>query len=122
MNYKEKYEQCIECIQEILSAADDTIKTSILRTRLQPFFHEIEDENESIRKEIICILKGETRYTSKEDTDKYIAWLEKQGEQKPVWSEEDEKFFNDTIGFFEEVKNAIDHSAWIKSLKQRIIG
>lgn len=40
-----------------------------------------ESEGERIKKEIIRILKGETGYTSKEDTDKYIAWLEKQGEQ-----------------------------------------
>ena len=37
-----------------------------------------ESEDERIRKELIRIFKGEISYTSKEDTDKYIAWLEKQ--------------------------------------------
>lgn len=43
-----------------------------------------ESEDERTRKEIIRILKGESGYTSKENTDKYITWLEKQGEQKPT--------------------------------------
>ena len=38
------------------------------------------NEDERIKKAIIRILKGETGYISKEDTDRYIAWLEKQGE------------------------------------------
>ena len=41
-----------------------------------------ESEDERIRKAIIRILKGETRYTSKEDADKYVTWLEKQGLEK----------------------------------------
>lgn len=38
-------------------------------------------EDEKIRKEIIRVFKGETSYTSKEENEKYIAWLEKQGEK-----------------------------------------
>jgi len=38
-----------------------------------------EDENEKIRKEIIAVFKGQITFTSEEDTKKYIAWLEKQG-------------------------------------------
>ena len=43
-----------------------------------------EDENEKIRKEIIAVFKGQIAFTSEEDAKKYIAWLEKQGEQKPA--------------------------------------
>lgn len=35
----------------------------------------LSNEDEEIRKAIIHILKGKINYTSKEDTDKYIAWL-----------------------------------------------
>ena len=43
-----------------------------------------ESEDERIKKTIIRILKGEIGYTSKEDIDKYVTWLEKQDEQKPT--------------------------------------
>ena len=41
-----------------------------------------ESEEERIREDIIRVFKGELNYTSKEDANKFIAWLEKQGEQK----------------------------------------
>lgn len=63
--------------------------------RLFPELKESEDEEEKIRKAIIRILKGETRYTSKEDADKYIAWLEKQGESldESVYDTEDKEIY-----------------------------
>ena len=39
-----------------------------------------------------------------------------------VWSEVDEDFFNDTITFLKDTKNALDHVDWLKSLKERMIG
>lgn len=43
------------------------------------YFPELkETEDERIKKTIIRILKGEIGYTSKEDIDKYVTWLEKQ--------------------------------------------
>lgn len=57
-------------------------------------------------------------------------WLEKQGEQKPAWSEEDEKIMNDLLWIIEAYrKNGFNkthtHMAnisenWLKSLKDRI--
>ena len=38
-------------------------------------------EDEKIRKAIINVFEGNTPYTSDEEAKKYIAWLEKQGEQ-----------------------------------------
>jgi hypothetical protein len=46
-----------------------------------PELKEKESEDERIKKAIIRILKGEICYTSKEDIDKYITWLEKQEEK-----------------------------------------
>ena len=53
--------------------------------------------------------------------NEYYSWVKKKGKRQHVWSEEDENFFNDAIAFFEDVKNASDHSDWLKSLKQRIL-
>ena len=86
MDYKEKYENGVECIQEILGGAGDSIKTSILRKRLQAFFPELaESEDERVRKDIISYLRNEKivkRYISDIEIDKWIAWLEKQKEPK----------------------------------------
>ena len=85
MNYKEKYEYALECIQEILNSAGDSIKTSILRKRLQPFFPQLkESEDENIKKKLKHYL--EVRRCQTNDDEEYIncnhflAWVEKQGE------------------------------------------
>ena len=81
--YKEKYNTALEKLQEALAPCEDGCKISgLTRDCLENIFPELKmDEDERIRKAIIRILKGETGYTSKEDTDKYVAWLEKQGEK-----------------------------------------
>ena len=87
MNYKEKYENGVECIQEILSGAADLIRTSTLRKRLQPFFPELkenESEDERIRKGLIKsvsrIFEGHKLYDTDVTREEALAWLEKQGE------------------------------------------
>lgn len=88
MGYKEKYEQGLECIQEILSGAGGSIKTSILRKRLRPFFPELaESEEEEIRRWIIDDIRynmnNEPLNNSayKKRAEKAIAWLERQSNE-----------------------------------------
>lgn len=56
-----------------------------------------ESEDENIRKEIVDFIcweadRGSITTEQREKSNSWLAWLEKQGEQKPVeWSEEDEK-------------------------------
>ena len=90
-----------------------------------------EPEDEKIRKAIhiyLDWLEGRKDYAPK---GKYsikdmIAWLEKQGEQKPAWSEEDECFMEyinaiaTKEGWSFEEKRKTKH--WLKSLKERIGG
>lgn len=82
MDYKEKYEQGLECIQEILESGQEKIKMTLLKERLLPFFPELKDsEDEKVRKALIELFTA----TSKKDwrdipTEKIIAWLEKQKE------------------------------------------
>lgn len=128
MDYKERYEMVLETIQEILDSGSESIKMSRLRLRLQSVFPELkESEDERIRKDIIAIFKGQIPYTSEEDAKKYIAWLEKQGEQKSMWTEEDESKVEDIIYFLNTAKThyastkALDDCIdWLKSLKQRM--
>lgn len=123
----------------------------ILQEVAEKYFPELkESEDERIRKEIISALKWANH---KGVYDKHIDWLEKQGgqketlcdkcrkrtalgrcalekqgEQKPEWSEEDEKMFarfaaclgyhyNDCIMTRKEYEEARN---WLKSLKDRV--
>ena len=86
MKYKEKYERGLECLQEILNGAGESIKTSILRKRLQPFFPELKDDkDERIRKVIygwICTQPPQFFDINCFSKEEMLAWVEKQGEQK----------------------------------------
>lgn len=87
MDYKEKYEQGLECLEEILNSGQEKIKMTLLKERLQPFFPELkESEDERIRGAIIDHLKD---YNLTE----WAAWLEKQGEMdmESYKTAEDEK-------------------------------
>lgn len=78
MDYKEKYEQALERASKLrVQNPFDTVGQMV--EHIFPDLQESEDER--IRKSIISILKGEIRYISIEDTNKYVTWLEKQGEQ-----------------------------------------
>lgn len=72
MDYKEK----------VIALLNSQELSKEQKEKLENIFPELkESEDERTRKEIIRILKGESGYTSKENTDKYIAWLEKQGKK-----------------------------------------
>ena len=43
-----------------------------------------ESEDEKIRKDLIAIFKGQIPFTSEKDAKRYIAWLEKQNNQKSI--------------------------------------
>ena len=80
-----------------------------LRSEMEIIFPELrESEDERIRNfisnELVCLRatdeKGTVRYN---ELTEAIAYLEKQGEQKPIeWSEEDEKRLNHIIQFLED--------------------
>ncbi len=86
----------------------------------------IKSEDERIREALLYVLKSDFE---KETTicditvGDIIAWLEKQGEQKPAWSAEDEekfaKVYYATLKFFGGDTSLAD---WIKSLKERLKG
>lgn len=79
-----------------------------------------ESEDEKIRKDLIQWIDEfpDTIWRGHYKKD-ILAWLENQDEQKPAWSEEDEKMVKDIIA-------AIDalcyHGMvnWLKSIKERI--
>lgn len=83
MDYKEKYEQGLECLEEILNSGQEKIKITLLKERLLPFFPELESEDERMKKKCINFLNLHKRFhASSAEIDECIAWLEKQGEKK----------------------------------------
>lgn len=118
MDYKQKYEQALErarCYKE-------------LRTEMSIVFPElIESKDERIRR---ALIRDIGIAMPVETAQKYIAWLEKQGEQKPTWSEEDEKEISKLIKFFMwedkgyrfTIEDCLEATNWLKSLKQRMKG
>ena len=50
-----------------------------------------ENEDEKIRKGILELVRQSSEVLSKQNLNNMIAWLEKQGEQKSIWHNEDEE-------------------------------
>ena len=84
----------------------------------EKYFPELkESEGERIRKEILDCAKAMK-------ADKWIAWLEKQGEKMPAWSEEDGKMLDTVIEDLIRLAGpkVCYHKDvnWLKSLKDRV--
>lgn len=90
---------------------------------------EKEPEDEKIRKYIMDIVKGHCN--GGVEYKKCIDWLNKKGEQKSSWSEEDEDMLKSIIATCELAEKDRDSSParhllemqinWLKSLKDRIM-
>ena len=101
-------------------------------------------EDERIRKQLIEHTKWsyDEQEISEEEKERWISWLEKQGEQilansaktckdgqKPAWSEKDEEYFDDIArtlrsfvitGGSEAKRYTEEEINWLKSLKDRV--
>lgn len=93
MDYKEKYEQALKRARDYyLTGKGEPVDF------IKMIFPELqESEDERIRKDIISYLRNEKivkKYISDIEIDKWIAWLEKQGntsETSTEWSEDDKQ-------------------------------
>ena len=125
MDYKERLEEAKRLYET--ATPDQKYVLESLSPELQ------ESEDEKIREMLIRIYKkadmGGEIFGEGITYKQVIAWLEKQGEQKPVWSEEDERNLKGIIDEIEANKNnAPDYDlatydrflSWLKSLKDRI--
>lgn len=125
-NYEQKYKDALNWMRSIYPTMQGTD-----REDAEHHFPELkESEDERIRKEIIefLIWLKEFRNGGYEPSGKYviedmIAWLEKQGEHKPAWSEEDETNM-DAVWRACGQAYGTDYQGilgdWLKSLKERV--
>ena len=127
MDYEKKYKEAIEKATALYKAAEPMSGCNVL---LETIFPELEEsEDEKIRKELIKYFTKGREFLSiiPYNTEEVIAWLEKQGEQKPAeWSEEDGRNLKGIIDEIEANKNnAPDYDlatydrflSWLKSLR-----
>lgn len=130
MNYEQKYKEALEKGRKIhrFSSNPTVIKN------MEEIFPELrESEDEKIRKGLIKglsamrdIHKHQTFSDDAINIDDAIAWLEKQGEQKPAeWTYHDEVHRDAAIRYLESIKSPHDTAYqmkeevidWLKSIK-----
>ena len=82
MNYEEKYKQALEKAKSLLKEEGNKLN---VKTLCEYFFPELkESEDEKIRKEIVDFITSSNKYGTNERCEAWLAWLEKQGEHKPI--------------------------------------
>lgn len=82
MDYKEKYKEALERCKKEFNFNNLAYSHEEIKQRLERVFPELkESEDEKIRKYLIDVVND---YCKGSEHDGCIAWLEKQGEQKPV--------------------------------------
>jgi Mg/Co/Ni transporter MgtE len=122
-------EEAIEVVKKNYPYINDSISQfeTALRT-LIPELAESEDERTWIINYLSNRILNSPIIAEKENLKKAIAWLEKQGEQKPAWSEEDEKLVKNLISTLSNLyaRNLIEkktkekYTNLLKSLKDRV--
>ena len=114
-----RYDEALATTRKLYNMRGDWTNLEI-----ESIFPELrKSEDEKIRKFLIQMAQN-GHGEDKDWWNKCVAWLEKQGEQKPTeWSEEDERDFNVIYGIIYNSCNAEDASRlieWLKNLKDRV--
>lgn len=133
-NYEEKYKQALERARKLATDLPNGRNDRLYHVDdLEYIFSELaESEDDRIRKDIISFVEQaiDAGYgiIDKERKNKWIAWLEKQGEQKPI--EWDESIIDETIslintlasGYGEKVDEPITFNGvkMINNIKERL--
>lgn len=154
MDYEKAYKEALERAKKELKTCG-SMDCDAAKQIFRFFPELKKSDDERIRKEIIsivksyresCVTEGNHRfdnciawlekqgksYTKKDVDDAWLKGicdakreLEKQGEQKPAWSEEDEEQLDRAIYMMEQLdmtKSWDDVYNWLKSLKDRLKG
>lgn len=126
MDYEKAYKDALERARNIRFGNPNSATANVVCEEIFPELCESKDER--VKKAIIHILYE--NYTDAAvvkgfEIAEIVAWLEKQGEQKPAWSEEDEKMV-------EQISNIIKTNyagfywermiSWLKFIKERMKG
>lgn len=145
MDYEKKYKEANdkvaarfgtnvakEIFTDLYESEDEKIRKSLIHlVHLYGGEFGMIDANTSVEKAIAWLEKQGESYTKRDVDNAYIEGmafakdeLEKQGKQKPYWSEEDEKRLKSCLNILQAkglmgVTDTIN-SNWLKSLKERV--
>ena len=134
MTQEEKAKAYNEALERAKKCLDENRDTCFVRPDV--IFPELADKDEKIRKEIIDFIcwatdRGSITKEQREKSNYWLAWLEKQGGQKPAWSEDDKRIldalitslinerFAGRLEFLKGIKVSLVID-WLKSLKDKI--
>lgn len=124
MDYEKKYKEALTRAESFYRNGKGSTKSMVYT-----IFPELaENESAKIRKEIVDFIcwttdRGCITREQREKSYSWIAWLEKQSEQKPAeWSEEDERMLHETIAYAEASIKFDDTPQldWLKSIRDRV--
>lgn len=135
MNYEQKYKEALEKARQFSERPLEEDSSSIV----EYIFPELkESEDERIRKAVIEMIHDTPNIECEENynvrKEDVLAWLEKQGEKKPIeWKDSDEKYLFWALSSIQKdiaaseingvnTKDLNDCVKWLYSLKQRIGG
>jgi len=146
LSIKEKARRYDEAIEELRAMMPNWENLSYNgKTFLQDLVHIIPELKESEGERMVKFIKNQLFNIKKTITENYeldakltkaIAWLEKQGEQKPAWSEEDEDIINKILCICDDFAKSFEISPastkvikedvdkidnWLKSIKGRVL-
>lgn len=125
MDYEKKYKEALERARNIRFGNTNSALANVVCEEIFPEIRESEDE--MIRKEMISIFskfeESYTLYGDKYDYKKWVAWLEKQGDQKPTWSDDDEKMMQLIHKYVKASASNFDYEniqIWFRNIKNRV--
>ena len=127
-DYEQKYKEALERAKDLHD--NHPYGEPPVWTTCEKIFPELkESEDGRIRDFLIGFIKV-CRWAEKEDQgwpskEECIAWLEKQDEQKPAWSEDDKRTYSEILDFFlgdigtrcATIDKQRHFGYWLKSLK-----
>ena len=121
-----RYDEALHNAKAWYNTFVNTKKDENMKQLIEEIFSELkeESEDERIRKWLIYYFKEVCDNVSEKEKKGVLAWLEKQGGQKPAWSEEDDTFFKAIIRDIENIKYISedakkDRINCLKSIKDR---
>jgi hypothetical protein len=130
MDYEKAYNKALERAKKWYNAPNaDKIPTYANRIIVEIFPELKESEDDKIRKALVRFHKS-TIDVDGIKGEEIVAWLEKQGEKKYTWSDEDKKRIDRICDFVwknrkgdtDEIYQQEQDVNWLKSLKERIGG
>jgi len=128
MDYEKAYKEALERAI-FVKENTDSIGARDVSDVIEYIFSELKEaEDEKIRKALVHLINEQDGFLTEINgisVKDILAWLEKQGEKKVSWSEDDEKMLSDACIMLDWYKGnnwwtAQHIKDWLKSLKERI--